>query len=73
MTLVESRPAIAEYNYEHFRPIHLREEVHRIRSRAGVAPGDVAPDFELPRVGGGSIRLSELRGKLVLLHFSSYT
>ncbi|WP_163272031.1 peroxiredoxin [Chelativorans alearense] len=28
-----------------------------------------APDFELPRDGGGSLRLSELRGKPVVLYF----
>ncbi|MCA1405097.1 peroxiredoxin [Ensifer sp. IC3342] len=31
--------------------------------------GDVAPDFELPRDGGGSISLSALRGKPVVLFF----
>lgn len=28
-----------------------------------------APDFELPKLGGGVVRLSELRGKTVLLDF----
>lgn len=37
-------------------------------------PGDPAPDFELPRLDGkGSVRLSALRGKPVLLVFGSYT
>lgn len=31
--------------------------------------GDLAPDFELPRDGGGTIRLSDLRGRLVVLYF----
>jgi len=31
--------------------------------------GSLAPDFELPRDGGGSIRLSSLRGKPVVLYF----
>jgi peroxiredoxin Q/BCP len=31
--------------------------------------GDLAPDFELETDGGGSTRLSELRGKRVVLYF----
>ncbi|MHC5307178.1 thioredoxin-dependent thiol peroxidase [Bartonella sp. LJL80] len=31
--------------------------------------GDVAPDFDLPRDGGNQIRLSQLRGKPVVLYF----
>lgn len=31
--------------------------------------GQEAPDFELPRDGGGSVRLSSLRGKPVVLYF----
>lgn len=31
--------------------------------------GQTAPDFELPRSGGGSLRLSSLRGKPVVLYF----
>jgi len=31
--------------------------------------GDLAPDFELPRDGGGTIGLSDLRGRLVVLYF----
>jgi peroxiredoxin Q/BCP len=31
--------------------------------------GDPAPDFELPRDGGGSISLEALRGKPVVLYF----
>ncbi|HEX9411929.1 MAG TPA: TlpA disulfide reductase family protein, partial [Ktedonobacterales bacterium] len=40
---------------------------------SGPAPGfqigGVAPDFELPSLGGGSIRLSSLRGRAVVLNF----
>ena len=32
-------------------------------------PGDTAPDFELPRDGGGTLRLSDMRGKPVVLYF----
>ena len=31
--------------------------------------GDVAPDFTLPRSGGGSVSLHELRGNEVVLYF----
>jgi peroxiredoxin Q/BCP len=31
--------------------------------------GAVAPDFELPAAGGGKIRLSDLRGRIVVLYF----
>jgi len=31
--------------------------------------GQTAPDFELPRGGGGSLRLSDLAGKSVVLYF----
>jgi thioredoxin-dependent peroxiredoxin len=31
--------------------------------------GDMAPDFELPTNGGGTLRLSDLRGSRVVLWF----
>ena len=31
--------------------------------------GDKAPDFTLPTDGGGSVTLSQLRGKPVVLYF----
>ena len=34
-----------------------------------LAPGDTAPDFTLPRDGGGTVALSDLRGKAVVLYF----
>jgi peroxiredoxin len=34
-------------------------------------PGDAAPDFELPALGGGSVRLSSLRGSWVVVHFTA--
>jgi hypothetical protein len=41
--------------------------------RAGLTPGCKAPDFELPSTDGMPMRLSNLRGQPVLLHFISYT
>jgi len=36
---------------------------------AELGKGDKAPDFELPRDGGGTLRLSAFRGKPVVLYF----
>lgn len=62
-----------QYNYEHFRRRHLAEEVGAFVVGRGVRPGALAPDFELPAVGGGTVRLSDLRDRPVLLHFGSFT
>ncbi len=34
-----------------------------------IAPGDVAPDFELPDQDGAPVVLSGLRGRTVVLYF----
>jgi peroxiredoxin Q/BCP len=34
-----------------------------------LAAGDAAPDFTLPRDGGGQVALSDLKGKAVVLYF----
>ncbi|MEN8143821.1 MAG: redoxin domain-containing protein, partial [Gemmatimonadota bacterium] len=34
-----------------------------------IKAGEAAPDFELETDGGGSLRLSDLRGKRVILFF----
>ena len=39
------------------------------KAMAELATGQTAPDFHLPRDGGGSIRLSDLKGKIVVLYF----
>jgi cytochrome oxidase Cu insertion factor (SCO1/SenC/PrrC family) len=33
--------------------------------------GEAAPDFALPKVAGGELRLKDLRGKLVVIHFGA--
>lgn len=69
-----SRPEpLDEYNFEHFRMKHLVRDARRTLHEEGVRPGELAPDFELPRVDGGTLRLTELRGRPVLLHFGSFT
>lgn len=81
MTVAERFNALAEseresaddYNFHHFRGKHLLlDALGTIRSK-GIQPGEIAPDFTLPRVGGGEVTLSELRPRPVLLHFGSFT
>lgn len=36
---------------------------------SGLQVGDMAPDFELPTDGGGTVKLSDLRGGNVVLYF----
>jgi len=70
---LDEKLPIDEYNYEHFRTTHLLRDAKRTLTKRGIAPGELAPDFELAHVEGGSLRLSDLRGKPVLLHFGSYS
>jgi hypothetical protein len=64
---------LKDYNLEHFRTKHLLKDGQRTIQRWGIHPGELAPDFELPRSDGGTLRLSDLRGQPVLLHFGSVT
>jgi hypothetical protein len=61
------------YNFEHFRTTHLLSDLRATQQQQGIAPGAMAPDFELPRVEGERVRLSELRGRPTLLHVGSFT
>jgi len=67
------KEGLEEYNFEHFRAKHLLQDGKRTATNSGVQPGDIAPDFTLPEAGGGSVRLSDLRRKPVILHFGSYS
>jgi hypothetical protein len=62
-----------EYNFSRFRAKELIADVRHTWGAHGIEPGVPAPTFELPRVGGGTIRLEDLRGKPVLLRFGSFT
>jgi cytochrome oxidase Cu insertion factor (SCO1/SenC/PrrC family) len=61
------------YNFPHFRSRHLLEDAARTVRASGIQPGELAPDFELPRADGGRLRLSDLREQPVLLRFGSFT
>jgi peroxiredoxin Q/BCP len=39
------------------------------KKNGGPAVGDRAPDFTMPTDGGGKVKLSELKGKTVVLYF----
>jgi hypothetical protein len=75
----EQQPAVGgteygdDYNFDHFRTTHILSDVQATLEKRGIQPGEEAPDFELPLVGGESLRLYDLRDKPSLLHFGSYT
>ncbi len=73
-TLNQKEPLDA-YNFKHFRTKHLLQDGKRTLTDHGILPGEIAPDFELPRSDAdrGTLRLSELRGQPVILHFGSFT
>ena len=62
-----------EYNYEHFRPKHLVADLLKTARGEGIRPGEEVPDFELESTEGESVRLSDLRGRPVVLRFGSFT
>jgi hypothetical protein len=68
-----SQRQLSEYNYEHFRPKHLLADLWRSVWGEGLQPGAEAPDFDLETTEGERVRLSDLRGRPVLLHIGSYT
>ena len=69
----DKRKSFDEYNYEHFKTKVIIEDGRRTVEARGIKPGEAAHDFELPKVGGGKVRLSDLRGRPTILHFGSYS
>ncbi len=64
---------LRRYNYEHFWIKHLVADLWRSARGRGLRPGAQAPDFDLESTDGARVRLSELRGQPLLLHFASET
>jgi hypothetical protein len=62
-----------DINFRHYRLRHLAAELLRGYCNQVVLPGSQAPDFQLPTAAGELVRLSDLRGRPVVLHFVSYT
>src|ERR1051326_8155393 len=60
------------YNYESFDFGSEAAEFERWVTE-GPRIGDPAPDFELADLDGNWLRLSDLRGRPVVLEFGSYT
>ena len=61
------------YNYDRFHPRTLAEDVKLVRHPQGPHLGDPAPDFVLEDTEGRKWRLSDLRGKPVVLVIGSGT
>lgn len=61
----------AEYNYDHFTRRIIWIDAARTLATSGIAPGSPAPAFELPDTEGRAVRLSDFRGRPVVLHFGS--
>jgi cytochrome oxidase Cu insertion factor (SCO1/SenC/PrrC family) len=60
-------------NYPRYQREHQVADFARTWRSQGISPGQAAPDFELEAATGERIRLSDFRGRPVLLHFGSMT
>ncbi|MBM3265717.1 MAG: TlpA family protein disulfide reductase [candidate division Zixibacteria bacterium] len=45
------------------------EELKRLEARLTLKEGSKAPDFSLPTLNGGTVKLSDLKGKVVVVNF----
>jgi len=62
-----------KYNFDRFTRNYFVMDTKWTYSGRGIGPGKIAPDFELTDTEGNRVRLGDLRGKPVLLHFGSFT
>lgn len=62
---------VEDYNFAHLRREHLLFDVKQTLYKAGIAPGELAVDFELPATDGRTVRLADLRDRPVVLRFGS--
>lgn len=65
--------SLGDYNYAHFRTKHFVADLVKTVRGTGVAPGQPAPDFDLETTSGERMRLRDLHGRPVVLHFGSLT
>ena len=72
-TLAERLEPQPGYNFAHFRTAHLLADAVRTLRGEGIRPGEAAPDWEMPADDGPPVRLRDLRGAPVVLHFGSAT
>lgn len=71
---LQDKQSMDDYNFKHFRTKHFLIDARRTLEGHGIQPGTTAPDFALSHIGtSDDLRLSDLRGKPVLLHFGSFT
>lgn len=72
-SLPTGKPATCPDSYCYYKP-HIchaekQHETKRLVIMAELQPGDTAPDFSLPRDGGGKVALADFKGKKVVLYF----
>ena len=70
---LKTRLDVQDYNYQHFSRRYAMMDIRGTVAGRGIGPGCPAPDFELEDTAGNLVRLSSLRGKPVVLRFSSIT
>ncbi|PSL28366.1 peroxiredoxin [Planomicrobium soli] len=54
---------------ESLETMSVGTDVEFLATKEGLAPGEVAPDFELTTLSGEAVKLSDYKGKKVILNF----